>query len=75
MNCDEHMGFKRACEQCAADRIETIEFLAEHRETWAPTTVQRAGFPSLWAAERFLNRAGRGDLVIRLKREPEGAFV
>lgn len=75
MNCDEHMGFKAMCAQCAQDRIETLEFLAGHRESWTATTVQRAGFPSLWAAERAATRAGRHDLVTRLKRNREGAFV
>lgn len=72
MNCDLHIGFRPGCLACANDRIETLEWLADLGEVWACTTVARAGFPSLSAAERALFRAGRGDLVYRLRHSREG---
>lgn len=67
MNCDKHLDFHPGCPLCAADRISELEWLAHLGETWTCLTVRRAGYPSLDAAERALFRAGRGDLVSRLR--------
>lgn len=75
MNCDRHFGFHPGCIECANDRIETLEWLADLGEVWACTTVARAGFPSISAAERALYRADRGDLVTRLKEARGGVAL
>ena len=72
MNCNIHLGFHPGCIKCANDRIETLEWLADLGEVWTCTTVARAGFPTLVAAERALFRANRGDLVSRLRHNREG---
>ncbi|VEW10363.1 Uncharacterised protein [Brevibacterium casei] len=68
MNCDQHLGFHTRCAQCTADRLEALEWLAGLGEAWTCLTVRRAGYPSLYAAERALNRAGRGDIATQMKR-------
>lgn len=70
--CDKHRGFHTGCLLCAADRILELEWLASLGETWTCLTVRRAGYPSLDAAERALHRAGRGDLVARLRANAHG---
>lgn len=65
--CDKHQGFHPGCLLCAADRILELEWLASLGETWTCLTVRRAGYLSLDAAERALFRAGRGDLISRLR--------
>lgn len=72
MNCDKHLGFHPYCKRCAHDRFETLAWLIELGEVWTDTTVRRAGFPSLAAAERAAHRAGRSDLVIQLRSNREG---
>lgn len=75
MNCDRHVGFHLGCTQCANDRFETLEWLLSLGEVWADMTVRRAGFPSLSAAHRAAYRAGRADLVARLKTNREGVAL
>lgn len=72
MNCDTHFGFRPGCIKCANDRIETLDWLANLGEVWTCMTVSRAGFPSLVAAQRALCRAGRWDLVARLRDNHKG---
>lgn len=72
MNCDRHIGFHPCCTQCANDRFETLEWLIDLGEVWSSMIVRRAGFPSIDAAERAAYRAGRADIVSRLRRNHEG---
>lgn len=72
MNCDLHLGFHPGCKQCANDRFETLEWLLSLGEVWSTMIVRRAGFPSLSAAERAAYRAGRADIVSRLRHNHEG---
>lgn len=67
MNCDKHLGFLAGCPRCSKDRISELEWLAHLGETWTCLTVRRAGYPTIDTAERSLLRAGRGDLVARLR--------
>lgn len=75
MNCDLHLGFHPGCKQCANDRFETLEWLIDLGEVWSTMIVRRAGFPSLDAAERAAHRAGRGDLVSRLRQATGGVAL
>lgn len=72
MNCDRHIGFHSCCTQCANDRFETLEWLIDLGEVWSSMIVRRAGFPSIDAAERAAYRAGRADIVSRLRHNHEG---
>lgn len=72
MNCDRHIGFHPCCTQCANDRFETLEWLLSLGEVWSSMIVRRAGFPSIHAAERAAYRAGRADIVSRLRHNHEG---
>lgn len=75
MNCDLHLGFHPGCKQCANDRFETLEWLIDLGEVWSSMIVRRAGFPSLDAAERAAHRAGRADLVSRLRKAAGGVAL
>jgi hypothetical protein len=60
------MNAKRGVTPETARRIENLAELVEY-DTNMQSVVKRAGFPSVWAAERACDRAGEHELANRVR--------
>ncbi|MGW9825091.1 hypothetical protein ACUXNS_000075 [Brevibacterium pityocampae] len=59
----------------AAARVDDLEELLRFGCGWDEETIRRAGWKSLDAAERSLNRLGRSDLVAKLRANTRAAAL